>query len=212
MERQRVNGVKYFVVFIITSLIFLVGIWVGQIITDSRFGKMDEAQMDLKTQTATLETEYLLITQNPCVLIESDKLGKELYEMGKKLDHIEGTYGKDSKDVKRLKEYYSLLELRHWLFLEQIKNKCEKNNFTTVLYFYSNLDDCNKCDEQGYVLTFLKEKYPSLKIYSFDVNIENSALEWIEDSYNVEEVPTLIIDGKKYSGFMNTDELSKVLR
>lgn len=212
MERQKVNRIKYLVVFIITGLVFLIGIWAGQMVSDFRLGGIDEAQTDLRTQTATLETQYLLIAQNPCILLESDKLGQELYEMGKKLGNMEETYGKNSKDVEKLKEYYSLLELRHWLFLEQIKNKCEENDIISILYFYSNLGDCGKCDAQGYVLTFLKEKYPNLKIYSFDINIENPALDLIKDSYNVKETPTLVINGEKYYGFMNSEELIKLLK
>lgn len=212
MERREVSKIKYFIVFIITTLVFLVGIWVGQLIADMRFGKIDEAQTDLRTQTATLETQYLLITQNPCILLESDKLGEELYQMGTKLSHMEQSYGKNSKDVKNLKEYYSLLELRHWLFLEQIKTKCRENNFTTILFFYSNLDDCGDCDEQGYVLTYLKEKYPELKIYSFDINIDNPALEWVKDLYDIEKVPTLIINGKKYTGLMDEDKVKGFIR
>jgi len=211
MERREVRKVKYFIVFVITTLIFLVGIWMGQILSDFRFGNLEDAQMDLRTQTATLETQYLLIAQNPCLLLDSDKLGEELYEMGEKLGHMEENYGEDSKDVARLKEYYSLLELRHWLFLEQIKSKCKENDFTSVLYFYSNVD-CKKCGEQGYVLTFLKEKNPALKIYSFDVNIENPALDWIEDSYRIKEVPTLIINGEKYEGFMNEDRFNEAIK
>ena len=212
MERREINKIRYFVVFVITTLVFLVGIWVGQLIADFRFGSIDETQNDLRTQTATLETQYLLVSQNPCILLESDKLATELYEMGTKLVNMEENYGKNSKDVKNLKEYYSLLELKHWLFLEQIKNKCEQNNFTSVLYFYSNLDDCEKCSEQGYVLTYLREKYPNLKVYSFDVNIENPALEWIKDVYNISEVPSLVIDNKKHVGFMNEDNLKEFIK
>lgn len=212
MERREVKKIKYFVVFIITTLVFLVGVWAGQIIVNYRFGNLEKAQMDLRTQTATLETQYLLIAQNPCFLLESTKLDQELYEMGEKLSHMEQTYGKNSEDVKGLKEYYSLLELRHWLFLEQIKTKCEKKDFTIILYFYSNLGDCEKCSDQGYILTFLREKYPNLKIYSFDVNIDNPALDWIRDSYRIKETPTLIINGEKHVGFIDEAEIIDIIK
>ena len=103
MERREVRKIKYFIVFVITTLIFLVGIWMGQLLSDFKFGNLEDAQMDLRTQTATLETQYLLIAQNPCLLLDSDKLGEELYEMGEKLGYMEENYGEDSKDVARLK-------------------------------------------------------------------------------------------------------------
>lgn len=213
MEKREINKMKYIVVFIITTLVFLIGIWAGQLIADFRFNSIDETQTDLRTQTATLETQYLLISHNPCILLESNNLDKELYQMGGKLSKMEQVYGKDNKDVIGLKEYYSLLELRHWLFLEQIKNECKKNNFTTILYFYSNIEQaCNKCNEQGYVLDFLWEKDPSIKVYSFDVNIKNVALDWVKDSYNIKNTPTLIINGKKYEGFMNEDKINAILK
>ena len=212
VEVRKINKKKYFIVFLITTVIFLAGIWVGHLIAEYRFGELENLQMSLKTQTATLETQYLLISQNPCILSETDRFNQELYKMGRELSDMEATYGTDSEDVNMLKEYYSLLELRHWLFLEQIKDKCKQNDFKTILYFYSNLGDCDDCNEQGFVLTYLREKNPELRIYSFDINIDNAALNWIKDSYGIKGVPSLIINGEYYTGFKNEDELAEIIK
>ena len=49
-------------------------------------------------------------------------------------------------------------------------------------------------------------------MYSFDVNIENPALEWIKDVYNISEVPSLVIDNIKYVGFMDEDNFKEFIK
>jgi len=211
MLRREFRKMRYFIVFVITTLVFFMGIWAGQLISKDKFSQLEETQLDLRTQTITLETQFELISKNPCILLESDEFSRELYQMGQRLSFMEERYGKNNEEVLGLKEYYSLLEIRHWLFMEQIKKECEAD-FITILYFYSNLGDCEKCEQQGYLLTYLTEKYQGIRIYSFDVNIDNPALEILKESYKISEVPSLIIDNKVYSRFMNALNLEKHLK
>ena len=119
---------------------------------------------------------------------------------------------KNNLDVLSLKGYYSLLEMRHWLFFENVRQQC---NFDvkTILYFYSNVR-CDRCDEQGYVLTFLRNNYPNLNVYSFDVDIDNSALNMLKEHYNINSfkaLPVIILGNKTFEGFTSLEILQNEL-
>ncbi len=212
MERRRFNGSRFFLVFILTTFIFLMGMWFGQNMLKSKLSEIEKMQNDFRTETSTLEVEYMFLNQKPCSIINSSELSIELYQMGNRLEFMEDSYGKNNPDVLSLKGYYSLLEMRHWLFFENVRQQC---NFDvkTILYFYSNVR-CDRCDEQGYVLTFLRNNYPNLNVYSFDVDIDNSALNMLKEHYNINSfktLPVIILGNKTFEGFTSLETLQNEL-
>lgn len=212
MERRNFNGGRFFLVFILTTFIFLMGLWFGQNMLKSKLSEIEKMQNDFRTETSTLEVEYLFLSQKPCSVVNSSELSKELYQMGSRLEFMEDSYGKDNQDVLSLKSYYSLLEMRHWLFFENVRQQC---NFDvkTILYFYSNVR-CDRCEEQGYILTFLRSNYPNLNVYSFDVDIDNSALNMLKEHYNLgpsEMLPVIILENKTFDGFTPLETLQNEL-
>lgn len=212
MERRNFNGGRFFLVFVLTTLIFLMGLWFGQNMLKSKLSEIEKMQNDFRTETSTLEVEYLFLSQKPCSVINSSELSRELYQMGSRLEFMEDTYGKDNPDVLSLKGYYSLLEMRHWLFFENVKEQCNFDS-KTIVYFYSNTE-CDRCEEQGYVLTYLRNSYPNLNVYSFDVNIENSALNMLKEYYDIDSsnvLPIIILGNKTFNGFTSLEILQDEL-
>ncbi len=206
MSAKKINIKKYILVFIITTLIFLFGLMLGNNISDNKLSKVNTLEQDIRTDTMAIELQYLLLAEDPCSSVNSTTLSEELYEMGGKLDFMEQSLGKKNKDVIRLKNYYSLLELRHWLFMKKQKKECNTDN-TLVLYFYSNLGDCERCEEQGFVLNYLRKKHPNINVYSFDININNIALETVKKLYEVNKVPTVIINDNVLEDFNTLEYL-----
>ncbi len=212
MEGKRINKLKLFSIFITTTFIFAVGIFFGNVISNSQLDRISNLQQDLRTQTLSLELQYALASQEPCNLTNLDIIGDELYDMSELLANMEGSLGKLNSDVLSLKEYYSLLEIKHWLFLEKISKEC-KLEMPIILYFYSNLGDCEECERQGYILTYLKRSEENLNVFSFDANIDNSVLNGLKEIHGAKnmKLPILIINGKVYSGFMELEEIRKNL-
>jgi len=206
MSSKKINKTKYLAVFATTSLIFLIGLVIGNKISNTKLSKVDTLEQDLRTDTVAMELQYLLLAEDPCSSANSTTLTEELYEIGSKLDFMEGSLGKKNKDVIRLKNYYSLLEIRHWLFMKKQKKECNIDNIL-ILYFYSNLGDCNRCEEQGVVLNYLRKKYSDVNVYSFDVNTNNMALDTVKTMFNVNKVPTIVINENVLEGFNNLDYL-----
>ena len=60
----------------------------------------------------------------------------------------------------------------------------------------------------GYVLTALREKYPDLRVYSFDYYAPVEAIQTLHAIYKTRsELPALIINNKPYYGFRTVEEL-----
>jgi hypothetical protein len=80
------------------------------------------------------------------------------------------------------------------------------------MYFYSDEADCPQCPDQGLILTYLREKYPFLRVYSFDYNLSLSALQTLKSIYSLQpQLPIMIVQEETYYGFKSKDELEEIL-
>ena len=130
---------KFIVVLILTIIIFIIGILIGTTISDKKLTIINNMEQDMKTDINAIELQYLILAENPCNnMIDMTPLTDELYDIGTYLDYMENSLGEDNEDVLRLKNYYSTLQLRHWLLMKNIQDNCNKNS-TLVIYFYDTI-------------------------------------------------------------------------
>jgi hypothetical protein len=159
------------------------------------------------------ETQYELLQQSSCADIRAGSiLSDELSALADKLSYAEAQEGIQSADVKTLKQYYSLLEIKDFLLVQQIYKKCNTTP-STILYFYSNKGDCPECTKQGYVLTQLRQDHPTLRVYNFDYDLNDNAVNTLISLYKIKptELPALVMNGKTYTGFKQIDDIKKIL-
>lgn len=209
-KRQKLEPSKYLTVFAITTLIFIVGILIGNYFSSQKMQQIDYIGQELKTDTTAMEIQYELIADNPCEDLNATPLADQLYEMASKLDYMENRLGENDRNVKSLKEYYSLLELRHWLFIEKTNKECNKTS-ANILFFYTNEDDCKQCKEQGFILTWVRRNYHNVYIYSFDYTIDNAALDTLKRLYDVKGTPAVMINKETYNTFVSKREIQNML-
>ncbi|HLC46399.1 MAG TPA: thioredoxin family protein [Candidatus Nanoarchaeia archaeon] len=210
MERKKLQFSAYLAAFAITTLIFILGIMLGSYNNNKKLASVDNLEQEIKMSTMGNEIQYLLMSESPCDYVNSTEMAINLGNLGSKLTFMESQLGKDDERVVNLKEYYSLLELRHWLFLNKAKKECNLT-YDLVIYFYSNEGDCADCEEQGHVLTYVHKKNPKFNVYSFDVNIGNPALDTLKTRYSVESTPTIVINNNKFEGFTGKEKLFREL-
>ncbi|MCK5476768.1 MAG: thioredoxin family protein [Candidatus Aenigmarchaeota archaeon] len=209
--KRDISYSKFLIAFSLTLSIFLIGVIVGNYILSYKFNKYAEFEDDLKIDLLSSEIEDRILKEAGCNATGHVQLTQSLYDLSQKLGYLENQLGWDNPKVWRMKKYYSLLELRHWLYINTLNKECDVN-FTTVLYFYSNKGDCPRCESQEYVLNHLKKKYKNIFIYSFDTNMENAALNTIKQIYSVDNItPTLILEEKASIGFMDLEEIESVI-
>jgi hypothetical protein len=201
------NGKKYIYAFLITALIFGTAIYASSRLGNKKLAEVRDIEDKLSLDILSSETQFALLEETLCKDVGNTYLSKEVGNLAERLSFAETENPKNDPNVINLKKYYSLLEIKDYLLMKKITAKCGVRP-TFILYFYSNLGDCEDCTKAGYVLTALHDKYPDLRIYSFDYNLDLEAIKTLTSIYKVENrLPALIINGDPYYGFRSLEDL-----
>lgn len=202
----------YAIAFAITALLFATAFYASNYFNNRRIQDIRATQDDISTDILSIETQFDLLQEHSCSdVAENSILPSALSSLGSQLSYMESQGAGNAAEVVRLKRLYSLLEIKDYLLMKQIAEKCNLKP-VFILYFYSNTGNCADCQNQGYVLTALSEKYPQLRIYSFDYDLDVSALQTLISIDNVEKkLPALLINGKAYYGLQDVGDIEKIL-
>ncbi len=176
----------------------------------ARISELSTIEDQISIDTLSLDTQFSLLEAAPCdSAASSTTLTGELADLGGRLSYAESQLGTDNPQVVRLKDQYSLLEIRDYLITKQLAAACGTKP-VIVLYFYSNAGDCGNCDKAGYALSYLRNTYPSLRVYSFDYNLDLGALKTLIAVTKVRDIlPAFVVNGKHYYGFTSLSDLEK---
>jgi hypothetical protein len=176
-------------------------------LNNARLAELAEIEDQLAIDTLSLDTQFSLLESAPCdSATSSTTFINELGDLGARLSYTEEQLGSDNEQVIRLKKKYTLLEIRDYLATKELARVCGTKP-VTVLYFYSNTGDCPDCDKAGYALSYLRDTYPTLRVYSFDYNLDLGALKTLVAVDKVKgELPAFVINGKYSNGFTSLED------
>jgi glutaredoxin len=206
-QNSNINWRKYFFTFLITAIIFATAIFLSNYFGQKKIEEIRSIQDKISIDILSSETQYSLLEFSACKDLGTSTLSSELGSLGDKLSATEDERGADDPQVQYLKRYYSLLEIKDYILMNQIIEKCKKTP-VSIIYFYSTDQSCPDCQREGYVLDKLRERYPSLRVYSFDYNLDLSAVQTLIKISKIEDkLPALFINDKRYYGFQSIEDL-----
>lgn len=207
---QKRDFRKYLIALAITVAIFATALTLSSWINRNKIDELRSIQDSISINILSSETQFNLLKDAACDDLISSAIGQELGSLADRLSFLESTGKKDDQELKTLKRYYSLLEIKDYLLISSTANKCPKRP-VTILYFYE--DKCPDCLRQGEVLTYIRQHNPDdIRIYSFDYNIDVSAIKTLANIHKVKTpLPAIVINGKAYSGFKTVEELTKIV-
>lgn len=202
---------KYIYVLIITSFIFFTAIVLADYFNNKKLVAVKSIEDKIAIDILSSETQYALLQESSCKDLGAPVLAQELNSLAEKLSYTENQFGSDNAEVIRLKQYYSLLQIKDYLLSKKISEKCGQRP-TFIIYIYSNKGDCPDCEKEGYVLTYLRQTYPLLRVYSFDYNLDLSAVKTLLSIFKIGgPLPVIVLNGNVYSGFKEKEELEALL-
>lgn len=204
---QTIDWRKYLIVFLITAGLFFVAIYFSNYLSDQKINQLKSIQDKISIDILSSETQFSLLSELSCKNVSGSLLSGELDELGRKLDWSQKNLGV-GEEVSYLKKYYSLLEIKDYLLMKKISKSCGvKSAF--ILYFYTTAANCGLCETEGLVLTSLRDKYPELRVYSFDYGIGISAVKALLNIYKIKdtELPAVILNDELLTGFHGIEEL-----
>lgn len=210
--RKKIEAKKYALAFIITAMVFIGALIISKQSENRRLAEVKSIENKIALDILSSETQFALLQQSSCRSVDhSSAFSEELSTLAQKLSYMEENLGSNNTEVIGLKKYYSLLQIKDYLLVGRINEKCGIKP-VTIIYFYSNKGDCEDCIKEGYVLTKLRGEYPELRIYSFDYNLDLSAIETMKSIYKIREpLPGLIIHDEAYYGFKSEEDLEKII-
>ena len=209
---RTIDWKKYLFVFIITTLVFFTALFMSDKINERRFAELQDIENRIATDIVSLETQFDLLEELSCSdITEKTVLSTELDSLAQRLGFTEGQVGADNPEVIRLKRSYTLLQIKDYLLMKKVSQKCGLDPIF-ILYFYSNKGDCAECTKEGHVLTYLREQYPRLRVYSFDYNLDLSALDTLITINKIQgDLPALVIEDDVYYGFQSIEDVEDIL-
>ena len=207
MNDNNIDWKKYLIVFLITVSLFLIASYLSNYFSSKKIDQLKSIQDSIAINILSSETQFSLLQESSCKNVSGSLLSGELDELGQKLEWGQQNLG-DANEVSYLRKYYSLLEIKDYLLMKKISASCGvKSAF--ILYFYTTAENCSLCEEESQVLTSLRDKYPELRVYSFDYSIDLSAVKAMLQIYKIKdtELPALVLNDELLTGFHSIDEL-----
>ncbi len=209
-EKREIRG-KYLITFLLTLSIFIIGILVGMLASNYKVSKIESSQREIMTGVAMRDAYHKLIETDTCLFDKENFANEELFKVADRLTALERDLGTKDSEVVSLKKYYTALQVEEYLYLLRVKRQCKSENVLN-LFFYSNDElKCANCLNQGFILTYVREKDPRLRTYSFDVDLGSPLIEVLMKRYNITTVPSMVLNNKSYSGFRDKNELLEIL-
>jgi len=209
------NRQDHVIVFIISTLVFLTGIFAGLSLSRVKMSDIEQRINDFEDNMNSIELSALLSDALNNETISCKFLQGKLNETRVLLEELGAQtveYEEQSKikndDYKQVKKEYNSVRARYWLMLEKLKNQCE-NNYTTILFFYRTLTPCEECRDQGVILSHLSSNNPNLYVVPVDYDEELLIIDMIKELYQLNNTPAMIINGYSIlAGLISGEELS----
>ena len=202
---------RYIITFVITAALFAFVIWLSSYINNIKLTNIKNISNSISIDISSSETQFQLLQGISCKDVSASTLSPELNDLASKISYSERGSSK-TDDITELKKYYSLLEIKDYLLMQQIKEKCNVP-VIPIFYFYTTNTNCTDCVKEGAVLDQLRNDYPELRVYSFDYNLDLSALDTLKKIFKVDgnNLPAVYMNDQLYTGFQSQDDIKKAL-
>jgi len=213
MNPEPFDWKKYLIVFFITIFLFVTAIYLSNYFGDKKVNQLKSIQDKIAIDILSSETQFSLLSELSCKNISDSVLSGELRELGQKLEWGQNNIVGTTEELSYLKKYYSLLQIKDYLLMKRVSTRCGvKSAF--ILYFYTTAENCSECEKEGIVLSSLRDKYPELRVYSFDYSTDLSAVKSMLDIYKIEDtkLPALVIEDDVLTGFRPIEELEAKIK
>lgn len=211
-SQQQFDWKRYLIVFFITLGLFLTAIYLSNYFSDRKLNQLKSIQDKISIDILSSETQFSLLSEMSCKNVSGSALSGELGELGQKIEWGQSNIG-TTEELTYLKNYYSLLQIKDYLLMKKISARCGKKS-AFILYFYTTAQNCSECEKESLVLSTLRNKYPDLRVYSFDYSTDLSAVKAMINIYKIKDtaLPALVIDDNLRTGFQPIEDVEKLIK
>jgi thiol-disulfide isomerase/thioredoxin len=203
---------RYVIVFFITLGLFLTAIYLSNYFGNKKIDELKSIQDNISIDILSAETQFALLSELSCNNVSDSILSGELANLGNKLEWSQRNLG-STAEVTYLRKYYSLLQIKDYLLMKKVSERCGKKA-AFILYFYTTAENCSECEKESLVLSALREKYPDLRVYSFDYSTDLSAVKAMINIFKIKDtaLPALVINENLFTGFHSMESIELTVK
>lgn len=134
----------------------------------------------------------------------------EIQELRREVAAYESSSKVGNADYELVKKRYMNLVIQNLIEVRQMEERCGDNR-VNIVYMYTK-SDCGRCNDQGTVLTYYRRNYDDkVLVHPLDTDLNMKSIEFMQDFFNVNEYPTLIVEGEVYRGFQNREKVGEII-
>jgi len=213
--RKRIQKSKYIIAFMITFLLFMSGVLLGLNFQYKRAQSLDSAVGDIKQSYSSVLIQYQYMQQleeeKDCTALNLlfQSALEELNVKRERLEIYDNQDKLDKADFAKLRSSYTVSQLNYWLLAKKLKSLCEFD-YSIILYFFDEPEDCGDCEDQGIHLDYVKKLLEEdVLIFALNGN-EDGMVSLLKQKYGVTYYPLLIIDEEKHDFKTNKEILEMI--
>ncbi|HLE07966.1 MAG TPA: hypothetical protein VI933_05135 [archaeon] len=207
--------------FLLTAVVFAAGLLVGIWLDSSRvqdlrdiFEKRDFTFNDARLQNLFYQTFSGDNEFCDAAARSNIDFSYKIYSDGLELEKVEKV-NRFATQLIQEKKRYALLQLQFWLNSVYLKQKCGEN-YTTLLYFYSQYDESLASDQnvQSRVILDLINKCGSEKLLSapLPIDLDVGMINLLKEKYGITKAPAILINEKVLlEGLQSKEDLEKLI-
>jgi hypothetical protein len=198
----------YAAAFLITTIVFILGILVGLSLTDYRINQFQKQLLlsNMDFQSIELELDLISVTnRSACSYIQSriPELLKNKIELAYKFKDVQ------QEKASILDKQYALALVKYWMYFKLEQEHCNIDD-PSVIFFFSTDQASSK--RQGEILDYIVYKTNNnLSVFAFNFKIDEPLIKIIAKIYNITSTPSIVIHNKKYEGFKNSEEITEII-
>lgn len=210
---RRIYVKKHIAAFVITLIIFSIGIAIGLKISDARISLITNTARLQQAQFESIQLQYAFLNaaENTTCAAFRTTLDQNVYDLENARLKLESYLEEDAGEEEFLiaKREYMVTELRYWLLAKQAKKICGEDT-VSILFFYRRNVLCDTCSTQGIILTYLKERFKDkLLVFSLDVDADEPMIKILKSTYNITQAPSVVVEEKRFHGLTKKEELEE---
>ena len=211
VARRKIYWSKVLLAFLISAFLFTFGLFVGFLGSKVIEGASVSILDSTRNEIVNLETLNMLETTYSCSASTLDIATDRLGYLTDLIHSMETQKGKTNSQVLELKKLYSIVEVRHMLLLRERAKKCN-TNYSIIMYFYSNREECNdKTTSASFILSYLRNKYDNVRIYSYDVDLDSDVIQVLKENYYMSGCYNVVLNDKSIGEIKKSDDVEKYL-
>lgn len=213
-SRDFINKKRYLYAFLIGTSLFILIFILAYSISNLEFKRVSVMQGNTAYEIFEDKLSNSFFGEKVCSNESFARISNDLGFQGRIIDDLERKLGKTNEEVLSQKKFYTLIEIEHFEFVQQLNKDC-KSKVHTILFFYSNAEDyASKSEDVGKLLGVVASDNSDLFIYSFDVNLNSELIQKLKTKYNI-TAPAIIIDEKislKFNEISDIGQLEEYLK